>query len=196
MDVQTQDEPLVIPAGGALEFGESEEELWTLGREGRLDLWRLSDGVALHGVTIPRTNYSAILSPDRELILTSADWSEPLELWSLDTGEEVGELGGEAGIRINYFNPAPDGDWVVATRRDGSKFAFESPFLLRGMREEDEGMRFRVVGVEGPFGMESSLAIEAGWEPYGGPFLEEVVLPTGGEPERYFRARRVVEQGE
>jgi hypothetical protein len=64
------------------------------------------------------------------------------------------------------------------------------------MREEDEGMRFRVVGVEGPFGMESSLAIEAGWEPYGGPFLEEVVLPTGGEPERYFRARRVVEQGE
>ena len=185
-------DPIIIPAGGFLEFGATPDELWTLGKDGWVDHWQLSDGTLLGGVKIAETNYTGMLSPDKQLFLTSrrSRRDEPLKLWRSDTGDFVGQLAGTSVAAFTYFSASPDGRWVIGTRWDGSLVAFDFPIVLMDPSIVGEELRLQAAGAAGPFQLESRTPDSAVWQPVGAPFEGEATTPIGAEAVRYFRASR------
>ena len=182
--------PVVIPGGGSLEFGAEPDQVWTLNREGWIDLWRMTDGSHLGGVKIPLTNYTAVLSPNRRLLLTSQSGRQPMKIWRTDNGACIAQIAGPAAIQLIQFTAAADHRWLVATRRDGSLLAFDFPFFIQDPVVAGGQLHLRLVGAPGPFQIESRSLTDTGWSVVSEPFDEQIWVPLAGDVGRLYRARR------
>lgn len=182
-----------LPAGTTVGFRAGGTELVTLGgdgREGVLEVWRLSDGARLHGVQLDFMSGFSALSPDGRVVFTSDSGTGDCTAWEVDTGARLAHLVGEVGVPLNEFHATPDGTRLIAPRVDGSLLAFEIPFFLR-TTAAGAVIRLEAFGGAGPFELQTAPRPNGPWEATQVVFDRTTVAPPASGEDGWYRARRV-----